>query len=370
MQNNLTSAHKINSISLFPENAERLFLFFPLIFLLLIPFENYLLSVLFNTTINTTRDYVLIAIVRVLFLNAAHVFVTYFQIEMLPEFKTWVQDRYPGGYTEYRLKMLLFFLISCAFLYSPLYSQSYIGLFALAVTEILSAHHGFMQVRGLSTSYNFKMFDYVKSTELQNKIRNIDNLEKNIIYILCSAHVLRMFLSYLKLEKMISRELFSLFNMAYWVVIIGVVLSFIYTSYSTQKICKTNKPVYLLRLLSFPFSAFSVLANLAMISYHAIEYYFIVFKMNNNSTQNIEQKSKFKNIIVIMTLGVCFFSAFTSYGVFIYTDKTSFQYYLFEFCKTVLLATGIVHFYLDRIIYRMRDNSSRKNIAPLLIKSA
>ncbi|MGZ3691299.1 MAG: hypothetical protein ACXVAX_07335 [Pseudobdellovibrio sp.] len=361
----------VNSAALFSPRSEKIFLYVPLVFIVAALIEIILTGTAHITALGS-KDlvyYTMDLAAQIFFLNFSHTGLTILLIHSFPEFNTWIKRRYSGGYPEYYIRMTIIFLLSFAFLYAPWWSQLPLQLAPLFVI-LMTYHHGIMQMRGLSATYNYKILQYEPQTEVVQKIARIDKIEKYAFYGLLVTHIGFKSLENLRFQGIVREELFVWIKFLYWLLMPLLLVLLTYTSYATNKIFKTNKFIYLLRTLLFPISIFSSIGMLGFSFYHGIEYYFVFDKMNKNSNSSEKRKKEIKKdaLILMVLLGLLAAALYVaSYLYKVHPEMVPVE--AVAFLLAVVGALSNLHRYQDRIIFRMRDQNTRENIAPLLANS-
>jgi hypothetical protein len=355
-------------ISLFEPRTEKIFLFLPLVFMALIPFE-----FLFFKDIESFKDGLLSEIVlNTVFLNVTHVALTYIMLFSFPEMRRWIARRSAGGSFRFWLKNTLIFSGFFLFFLIPYLhtSKDWVFLIFILVTGQAPFHHAIYQVRGLSACYSQAIAATGLSEAERQRLRASEFMEKYFFHLFFGVSlILRLYFSTQQVPDFFNRS-FALinFNLLQIFCLSSLGLLFVFLIYilrNMPKSAQSNKGLYLLRLLAFPLGQFSALAAWASVLIHGTEYLCLFLKMTGKST-SANKKTIVRLAVAVLVL---FGLIYASLRVWLYSlgpDRSDVPLFL-ALLSTAITALTFLHYYLDRILFRMRDPLTRENIAPLVI---
>jgi hypothetical protein len=230
---------------------------------------------------------------------------------------------------------------------------------------IATQHHSIKQHLGISLIYNAKLKQKVEldETELKNTARS-ERFERKLYWLILVSQ-LGWFVMFS--PESLSKAIFHLTHG--WSVPIYRVLYYTHPFLALPIAAflladlfvfrmPIRKVIFNLRLLLFPLaSAFTGLAMVRMT--HAVEYFFVFRQM-----ASVRAK---KNIYIMTALLVGYI---TFEKIMIETHLNSHHFQRWSILFAVLYASAIahsmVHYHMDRVMFRMRDPLSRKHIGPLI----
>ncbi|MCC2679823.1 MAG: hypothetical protein K0R29_2399 [Pseudobdellovibrio sp.] len=365
-----------SKVRIFSIKTEKFFLYYPFLFLALIPFE-----LLFSdaATMASTDQFLRRLLVNVLFLDSTHVFLTYFVLMRLPELKTWAQDKKSLSSSWFYIRLILIFGI-LLFYFNYSWPEKDVPWELEIVTMIIAfmpIQHSMYQIRGLSLAYNAGvrsgLYSQTSSTEAirpsLEKIKLSEVWEKAAFILFFAGIIGRRILQ--KRDNFITSSLTpENLTLAQWVMyalILAAGFAFVRSLLilGTREVGWSGKLIHFSRLIAYPLMSVSFIAANLISIFHGIDYYLVVKKMVNAS-QTTESERKLNLRVVNFTLiasGLLFTAL--SYWRYIYQNEPVIPSTLL-FLNGFVAAISYLHYYLDRIIFRMRDPDARKIIAPLI----
>ncbi len=125
-----------------------------------------------------------------------------------------------------------------------------------------------------------------------------------------------------------------------------------------------RKVAYLARNLTFLFVFESDIAKFAFFANHGIEYVILTSAIIQNSSADQNQKTKIKKMLLVFSL-LWIAATIPSYFLFKkYVSKDIMYVTLF-----VINVGAMFHYWIDRLMFRMRNETTRRLISPLLLNT-
>ena len=154
----------------------------------------------------------------------------------------------------------------------------------------------------------------------------------------------------------------------FWLAVILAFFAIIKSALMRPEIFKTNKPIYLLRLLIFPFVAFSFAASCILTIMHGVEYVCVFNKMNSRSNQPESNRMQvlITAVILLFIYGLLVFWVESKKSI-LPNGEVQIIEPTAQFFSILTIGLVYTHYYLDRIIFRMRDPVTRELVGPLLV---
>lgn len=364
-----------SKVRLFSKKTEKIFLFYPLFFLALVPME----LIFFNSTIGGTDKFIRRMLTNVLFLDATHVLLTYVVLLRIPELKTWTKDKTSLTSTWFYIRLVLIFgILLTYFNYS--WPENNVPWEFEVVTFIIAFmpfQHSLYQVRGLSLAYNSGVrTDLYKNQKDEaalhaslEKLKLSERWEKTAFALFFFGIVGMRIIN--KPDNFFTKTVFSanlsLSNWVFSAVLFAAIFSFLRSLYllGFANLKWSGKSIHLSRLIAYPLVSVSLVAADLVSIFHGVDYYLVTRKMI--STSNSTSQERATNLLIINTTlvisGLLFIAL--SYWRYAYQSETIIPNSLL-FLNGFVAAISYLHYYLDRIIFRMRDADSRRIVAPLI----
>lgn len=347
-------------VRIFAARDEVLNLYWPLVVLLI-----FISVSPFNFQKSTNITNFVFAISNIVFLNVVHNVFSIFILTEIPEIKSYIKENLKNkkihiGYSS-ALVLAFFLVLNWVFPIFKNYGEfgKYLFWAAVLFMQFFALYyHTLRQIEGISTIYNQQMkkiwpqnithFDFVQKCE---KI-----LFKLLIVLSCIGYALNIF------EQ--KSHIFAVFLMSLFV-FLGVIAVNLKIPFWN----KSNKWIYLLRLVVFPLGIYYPLLGVVIPFFHGVEYLFIVKKIFSSSALTTEkiQRRLFVYMLPI-SLAVAVLSIFRldrGFGVSFLSDNNLVNT-LIVFASSLSLAISFLHFYLDSFIYKMKESGIRNSIGKLL----
>jgi hypothetical protein len=355
-------------LAIFGPRTEKLILYFPIFFILLIPLEFAGLW-----TINSGEKRWLRVFSDILFLGTIHSVLSLTLMLFIPEVRDWFKT-YGGGSMS---KAILKFAIVCALIFSFMFytvvkdsktDPVFLLIAVVLIHSILGQRHWVRQAQGMSLLYNSRLRQALSLDGItQAKMAGIERSEKFGFTLLTIATAL--------ISIALSNVLVSLIPQLKMRPLIPVfaVLGFfgaglvIYCSWITPHASRTNKFFFNLRSLLVTFHSLSLSANLGMRATHGLEFLALTGKMSANSRIS---KKMLIGFIVASVFAICFAAMvdLAKSALFMKHLWTNYPGYFTVWCfmASIDLTFTYVHYYTDAVMFRFKDEGVRKSIAPLL----
>lgn len=289
--------------------------------------------------------------------NATHTMLTFVVLFKLPEFKYWrrsqLNEHPTTGYPFFVGAIVLF---GFSYFLIPIQHTQYINQ-TIILYLIIENLHGVGQQHGLASLYNHKLRDQIKH-ESQNRL------------LIASAHREKVLFLILKVILVVAAASFltewrpPLARSFYFCTILVVVFGILINAFCSPKYLISNKKYYLLRLLYWPFVAFSPWALLIQKSLHGLEYIFLYRTITSNSTLQTNRADSLR--VTAIALAIAALIHIPTFGMQkIELPHASGFWAIMLFLKFTLVHA---HYYLDSKIFKFSDPASRQHVLPLLMR--
>lgn len=298
-------------------------------------------------------------------LGSIHTYFTVTMMLQLPEFKSWWSEQtskhslFPA-----RVFIVSVLLVALSFLsYQAL--DLHTSWFPTVETIFLwaSAHHSFAQSLGLSQVYTMKIGqEYVFNDDTRKTFACLQHKELKLRKILMATFLIWTLC--MVLASMIAKP----FEYAILFAFLVVLFLYLHNSFSFNQLGKSNKFIFTLRLLLYPLSYYNqnfLLVVILLRFLHGIEYFGVFQIITSNTQAKQSQKKNFLFLTLILSMLGAVLVLFRKSSAFIgWFD----QPWMFAIFGSLSVAMVYIHFFLDGLLFKMKDPISRKWIAPLLNK--
>ena len=319
------------------------YLFFP-IFLVVISLVDIVFPQLFQLISGSLTVGI---IVDLLFLNIVHNAFSFILIGCLSEMKSWVEYH---GNRMFWLKIGGLIIILSAGIYlflSHVFNSTTSMLIGLLIFTFLPIHHALFQTMGLSYVYT------VQDSELKRRESNLKYEKFFFIFILWGNVIGAVFAGY-------NFHLFQKVRSPLSFIVFISVL-FIVARTAMQGLREAHdKLLFQARLFLWPLAFFSFVGILATRIVHGVEYYFVSVKMLKES-----KRISYVYVAALFLIIICAFACVRIY----YLHSTSIAIrddILLKTVTSISISITLVHYYLDRILFRMRKPINRQTTGTLL----
>jgi hypothetical protein len=356
---------KVSRIRIFSSRDEFLNLSWPIVLLLFIALE----MIFFKGMIEQKW---LLAVGGILFLDSGHAALSFLLLRQSPDVKNWLNERDQGKWLKLEIELLLIFafLFVVYWLYWSSLSHSmpawYFQLMIL-MFMLIPTHHQVSQIHGLSSTYNSLIRATIElSPKELSEMRRREVLEKRAILTLLATYLLPAALEQKILPLPVSDSVLQIIYYSLYALTTGLFLFIMWNSYRSPKSQKSNKTIYLGRLVLLPLAPLSVIALSSSFLFHGFEYLCVYRKLATasplaNPTRRFWLIS-FATVVIFSITTMCEPAYVTG---FYYSDFTQTPMIL-QIAATFSAAAITTHYWLDRQMFRMRNPSTRKWIGRIL----
>lgn len=222
-------------------------------------------------------------------------------------------------------------------------------------------HHSIAQTMGLSFVYSYRLNS---DPNLRSKIERTHRNQKRA-YILLYLFSIMPGINYILGVPFFGTIPFRIFGF----LITLLLVLYIYYTNSKLPFDQRNKMVFLTRLFLFPLSFFSIIAAVGYRALHGIEYVFIYRKLFANSKGPRPPRGvfAFTSLALFGTMSaIALFSMNAADGVGMYFIVGDSLPTWFRLLCAAATTRSYMHFYLDRLMFRMRDSAVSEWIRPLI----
>lgn len=325
-------------------------------------------TLFFNHQVELTTKFILKAVVLTVLFNTTHIGFTFTTVFFLPEARKWQKERF-GTESFFKLAFLLncvfwVLLLSYAMGVFDKGIEPELGFYILTFAGLVSLWHNFAQTMGLSLVYNHRAIAENDEPEInKNKIRRSGLFEKR--FIICYFLIKGLFLFFIKSKFDIFREK-SVVNS----LLTGELLLMSWFIYATSNWRQsTEKRLFSLRYLTWPFLGYVYLAPLVIQAVHGIEYLIVQNKMVHNSsiTAGTRNKLKYANVFWLGSFFILGIFEKGSIGGLL-VKNGMFNSYLLTTLSALSFGLFMVHVALDSVLYRFSNQITKNTIGKLILK--
>ena len=336
------------NVAIFTPWAEKINLIFPLFFLLFI-----LIDLLWTPEIFKNNIYFsgLSAI------SGMHQFVTVALIWVIPEMRSWSNER-QGQERSWLLLFLLFFVLFFILLQGSAEMSVYTK-FLFMLFRFWGIYHVVAQMNGVSAIYNQELLSKDILSESDRNVLSLSELkERRLAYsgmLLTFCIMLLQYFGYF----------YGILAYVTSVLVIIVTMGYFRLIWKSPMANISNRRIYCIRHFLCVVAPFSRIAIPAKNSYHALEYLFLCGKIKNNSS-----RTKF---ILSDNWAVLAFLLFNIFIVIVSKQMIRSHVVSFIGLKGVhavlafALSISAIHYWMDGQLFRMKNPSTREKIGGLLL---
>lgn len=355
----MLSLNANNKISIFSPSFEKINLYSAVILFVPVIYISFRYPWL-----GVESDLIIRIIVYYLLGNFTHTFFTYFLLLKIPEFKQLAVQSFREDRVWPKVAVIfsvsLFLLGALKVIYGPEHSIVYFGF--ILISPLAAIHH-ISQVRGMSVMYD-RAADFDKeSTDRSMYVDKNRKWQSNLFKILTIT--MALFVPLKQIDSKIIPNIDYIFLS--FTALICLVIFVLAVQEPTHKV--SNKSTFLLRLFYFPFVMISPIALAANRALHGIEYICVIFKISDESLGKQSRHQLFIWTLSVV-LPLCIFTLPRNLWGFVTPHELKDVLTLPLTAIIFGLATldDYLHFYLDGIIFRMRDERVRNAVGHLLVK--
>lgn len=321
---------------------------------------------------SSPRDKLLIDFSRnIVFFSATHSLIPIFTAIYSPSFRSLISESTNARPHVFWGKVGgLFcglFLLSYAGISSKdgeleMFSNGIWGVLIYVFFTAYYLHHVISQVFGFSVLYN------KQENNLSPGFLAMERRERRLFLILTV-----LVIGYFSLARTLvfigaSPEIGRLFEEFFPIVSAALILAILINGFSGGASRRSNKWIFLLRLFNFPLSIFSYTARGMITVFHGVEticLFHKVIKRDGARLRPFGWLLFFALSLVLTWLSLWQFTGFDSVAKILPKTGELFDKFVLAF----LLSISSVHYYIERVFYRMRNPRVREKILPILVES-
>jgi hypothetical protein len=309
-------------------------------------------------------------IANVVFLNAVHVAFPLSMFLVLPEFRRWSGELSVGARFSFRGRILAIHAIFVALMIFLYLKFGHRALFDGGELWLLGAIipnlHALAQQKGILSVYHRRALE-LKTEEppVAEELKRFYGFERRCIHVLMVSVILGelgwQLIHYSRSFHLgFSRP--SHFDWIYLGFTIVPIVALLVSSVRYFSRVPSTKPIFILRLLVWPLSAFSTVATFGIGASHGLESLTICHKFYQSSAATPAQKRVFLATVVVVSLLI---AAAFSVVAFEFTrpSGTSRDW---AWIFPVIIGLAYAHYLLDHLIFKFRNPITAQAITPLL----
>ncbi len=284
--------------------------------------------------------------------GAIHVVLTFFMMFTLPEFKTWLLKQRSNKLFVKKLLVIFSFFVFTNIIYSFFrYTNNSLFLIPLNIFWVLyPIFHVFSQSYGILVIHNQNIGVLEEERKFERKVFDI-------LMILIALNVVALIFYH---SHQLSQAAYHKISVFHFVAFCGLALLLFRIKNSDHQ-----RNLFLLRIFLYPLSFLSGIAGLAIVGIHGLEYFFITKKIVLKSEEKIHI-SKHLPILLSVILIAGLYLINTQFGLLgLITNGVTPRGSWYKFVQTIAMSFTFAHYYLDGLIFRMKDPISRQFIGPL-----
>ena len=339
---------------------------FPFFLLFVIAIE-----IIYSLKFGYTERFSFMIIEKFLLLNLGHTMLT-FGLLFLPEMSKWIETEEGGRKFWFELFSIhgLLFIFTGVSAYVMLATKQYeMFLFIETIRALTATFHLLQQLSGFSALYD--------SRSGRIALPKSRAVEKFIILSFFASLAVRILFipdwSLLAASKYISRQNVSLLSNIIFGLSLFLGLWYFFSNLTGEK-TSWFKKLYSIRIFTWVFAPFSVVAGYSTGALHGVEYLALYRKMFSNSEATKSLKTKIHAYVLVTMIPLILWSVTrTSFHLkgFSLIDIRSVEFpelslVLISLFTGLSYAFQIGHYYIDGRIFRMKDKSNRAVISGLM----
>ncbi len=284
-------------------------------------------------------------VVDLVFLNITHNAFSVIMLFTLPELGAWRAHEEQGGRRFLLQAVALFGLLIFALWAGMLIRVPGFSTALLILGYTLSIHHALAQSLGLSLLYD----RYERPSRPHERIERIGTMSL--------AAVLIVGFTVLSIERLRTPTLISGLSVS------AVVIAIILTAVALMHPRKTRlkKALFSARYFVWAFSMLIPIGAIATRVIHGFEYLFVMRQMASKSAKGMPSWA------IALLAATVLFAVVRIYlrSLNAFAAEPAFSEPLIIVISAVSIAFSFLHYYLDRRIFRMRNQSNKKYVASL-----
>ncbi len=311
-------------------------------------------------------------------LSVVHNYFTVALLFGLPEFQNWRKDHLDAHpwlfrFRIYGVSFFILFLTMIAYDFWGV-AEVWSAFIGIGFT-VISAHHSFSQSLGLSQAYTMQMAQDANFNFMQRRQFKIyQDIEVRLKKILVPAQFIwgiTLFVPLFLSKYFPQANVLSSLQTPARLILIALMLAFLINCFLIVRLRPSNKLWFSFRILLYASAIGSTSLALVFILrlIHGVEYWGVFQTLTQHSSATQKNKRKLYQWTAVITLIAVLMLIFRRgdgfYSYFADSNGTE-THWLIPLIAAFSLAMTHIHFFLDGLLFRMRDPISRKWIAPLL----
>jgi hypothetical protein len=318
------------------------------------------IALIFKNPVASETELIWSFITAYLFFDSTHVLFTFIFLFTLPEAKNLFRDSLKSRRTWIFTSLFL-----CVFLplFFVLKRHNFIGPWAVdilfTIPLFLFARHSIRQIFGISMLYNVQAQYFLDRSE-RERIASVEKRERKLLGFFVAAWVLYVFC------KQTSLKVFHLESIPLYAALFLLGIFFcMLTQY--RGVLWRNKKIYLVRLLLFPLAFFSPLGMMGVAAVHGTEYLFVVWNLISKSV--IGRKRLLMSLLPItatLILAPRVLQDFSETDFYTAKFYENWSHLSKEIIFVVYMTVQYLHYYVDGLLFRLKDPLVQKHMGPLL----
>lgn len=352
--------------TLFSPTFEQINLILPLVFILITAID-------LNQNWTWTAQHKLVAnfVSSSFFLNNIHAYFTFAFLFFIPEFRHWL-DLSTTARRLFWLTPCFVLMAVCAmfcFVFwtkiPPALSKSIV-----LISILIPVHHGVQQTRGLSLLYNKKALRPDPPSTTVAQLNLADRWERRFFTAFLLFYCLYLTDRVLGFSQGFSAgQLLSFTSTSLFFSYSTCIAILIYKAFKFRAHYGFNKAIFLLRLILFALVPFSFFATFALAAIHGIEYLGVFNLVSQNSQITANQRRRFNwGTLAITLIGLLLLLPRPRDGIIsLFVRPYNQVSPWLQFLAALSLGFTYLHYYFDRIIFKMSREESRQAILPLVV---
>ncbi len=311
-------------------------------------------------------------------LSVVHNYFTVALLFGLPEFQNWRKDHLDAHPWLFRFRIygVSFFILFLTMIAYDFWGVADVWSAFIGIGfTVISAHHSFSQSLGLSQAYTMQI---AHSADLNPKQKRhfaiFQKVEINLKKALVPAQFiwgLTLFVPLFLAKHFPQVEILSRVQTPARLFLLALMLVFLINCFLIVRLRPSNKLWFSFRILLYASAIGSTSLALVFILrlIHGIEYWGVFQTLTQHSSATQKNKRKLYQWTAVITLIAVLMLIFRRgdgfYSYFAGPNGTE-THWLIPLIAAFSLAMTHIHFFLDGLLFRMRDPISRRWIAPLL----
>ncbi len=294
--------------------------------------------------------------------SATHTGLTYGMLLCIPGFQNWTHEKMRSQF--FNLKFLLvisfFLFLLISFYFLNIFSGPNDFLIPKMLLEIFwvsyPIYHAMRQVYGIVV-----MNHQQESISHQSRSR-----EKKAFDFFSISIVLQAILVVLSRHTLIEKSAYKSMSL-----VLGGFFFCLVTAIIVCSNLRSWRSLFLFRLFLYPLAFHSTVAGLGIIATHGYEYFSVSGEIFRRSSVKVKSNSKSKFAIFVVLILTSLFALSPRYGLVGLMNLMTLP--LANWRREIEVATGFcafTHYYLDSILFKMKDPLSRTFIGPLLVSQS